>query len=166
MAYHDHGVFKVDQKLLQPGYGVHIQMVGRLVKKEYIGVSEQGLCKQDLYLLRAVKIAHHAVVQLCLYPEAVKEVFGVGLGFPPVHFGKFGLKLARSYTVLVGKILFGIYGILFLHYLIKAFVSEDDGIQDRVVIIFEMILLKDRYTLPGSNGDIAARGIKLSGKDL
>ena len=52
MGYHDDRVLKVDEELLQPGDGVQIQVVGRLVQKQDVRVAEQGLGQKDLYLLR------------------------------------------------------------------------------------------------------------------
>ena len=40
MGYHDNGIFKVNQKLFQPCNGVQIQVVGRLVQKQDVRISE------------------------------------------------------------------------------------------------------------------------------
>ena len=50
MGYHDNGILKVDQKLLQPCDRIQIQMVGRLVEKQDVRVSEQCLRKQNFDL--------------------------------------------------------------------------------------------------------------------
>ena len=53
MGYHDNGVFKVDQEFLQPFDGVQVQMVGRLVQKQDIRISEKRLRQQDFHLFAA-----------------------------------------------------------------------------------------------------------------
>ena len=45
-------VIKANQKFLQPGDGVQIQMVGGLVKEQNVRVAEQRLGEQNLDLLR------------------------------------------------------------------------------------------------------------------
>ena len=50
-------------------------------------------------------------------------------------------QFAGADAVFIGKILFGIDGILFLHNLVKTLISHNDSVQYGVVIIFEMVLL-------------------------
>ena len=50
MGYHDDCVLKVDQELFQPCDRIQIQVVGRLVKKQDVRITEQSLSKQNLYL--------------------------------------------------------------------------------------------------------------------
>ena len=66
-----HGVLKIDQKLLEPGDGGQVQMVGRLVHQQDVGVAEEGLREQDLHLFGAGKLAHHLFMQLRFDAEAV-----------------------------------------------------------------------------------------------
>ena len=54
MGYHNHRVFKIDKEFFEPCNGVQIQMVGRLVEEQDVGVAEQGLREKHLYLLRTV----------------------------------------------------------------------------------------------------------------
>ena len=53
MGDYDHRVFKADQEFLQPGDGVQIQVVGRLIQKQYVRVAEQGFCQEDFDLVVA-----------------------------------------------------------------------------------------------------------------
>ena len=57
-----YGVFKIRQELLKPGYSVQIQVVGGLVHKKYVRVSEKSLCKKHLYLVVTGKLIHLLVV--------------------------------------------------------------------------------------------------------
>ncbi len=50
MGDHDHRVLKVDQELFQPGNGVQVQVVGRLIQKQDVRVAKQGLGQQHLHL--------------------------------------------------------------------------------------------------------------------
>ena len=62
MGYHDDGVLKVDQEVLQPCDCVEVEMVGRLVEQQNVGISEQCLCQQHLHLQITVEIAHHGIM--------------------------------------------------------------------------------------------------------
>ncbi len=48
MGDDDHSIFKIDQKLLKPADGVEVEMVGRLVEQQDIGVAEQRLRQKYL----------------------------------------------------------------------------------------------------------------------
>ena len=52
MGYNDDGIVKVDQEFLKPCDRIEIQVVGRLVEKQDIRVSEKCLCQKDFDLLR------------------------------------------------------------------------------------------------------------------
>jgi hypothetical protein len=39
VAHNQHGMFEVGEILLQPGNGLHIQVIGRLVEQQVIGIS-------------------------------------------------------------------------------------------------------------------------------
>ena len=51
MGYYNDYIFKINQKFFQPGNCIQVQMVGRLVEKQYIWVAEKCLCQQYLDLL-------------------------------------------------------------------------------------------------------------------
>ena len=51
MGYDDDSVFEIDKELLKPLDGVEIQVVGRLVQKKDVRVSEKRLGKENLNLL-------------------------------------------------------------------------------------------------------------------
>ena len=51
MGYNDDGIVKVDQEFFQPFNSRKIQMVGRLIQKKDIRISEKSLCKKNLDLL-------------------------------------------------------------------------------------------------------------------
>ena len=71
MGYNDDSIFKVDQKFFQPCDGIQIQVVGRLVQKQNIRVSEQCLSKQDFDLLGTDQVFHHGIVKLRLDSKTI-----------------------------------------------------------------------------------------------
>ena len=71
MGYNDDSIFKVDQKFFQPCDGIQIQVVGRLVQKQNIRVSEQCLGKKHFDLLCTDQIFHHAVMKISLDSQTI-----------------------------------------------------------------------------------------------
>ena len=71
MGHDDNRILKIDQKLLQPGNGIQIQMVRRLVQKQNIRISKQRLGQKHLNLQRAYQILHQLMVKLRLYAKAI-----------------------------------------------------------------------------------------------
>ena len=141
-------------------------MVGRLVEKQDIGISEKCLGKEDLDLLGTVEVSHLSVVILGSDAETVEQHCGIGLCLVSVHLGEFALKLTRSYSVLIGEVLLHIDGILFLHDVIEALVTHDDGIHYGIIIIFEMVLFENGKTLSGCDDYLTFGSVEFTGKDL
>ena len=105
-------------------------------------------------------------MEVSLDAEAVKERLRIGLGFPAVHLREFAFQFAGADAVLIGEILFGIEGVLFLHDFKKSGIALDDSIQDHLAVVFILVLLQEGETLAGCHGDSAVGGIQLSGQDL
>ena len=154
MGYHDHGVVKIDQEILQPADRFQIQVVGRLVKQENVRITKKCLCQKDFNLLIGRQLAHHHRMCLGRYAKSVQESSSIGFRFPSIHGRKFLLKLSGTDTVLIAEIRFCVDCILFLHDLVKTFISHDNGIQHRIRIILEVILLQERKTLSRCDNNI------------
>ncbi|MCR5738827.1 MAG: ATP-binding cassette domain-containing protein [Lachnospiraceae bacterium] len=149
VGYDDDGIVEIDEEFLKPADRFEIQVVGRLVEKKDIGVSEKCLRKEYLDLLGTVEVSHLCVVILGADAKTVEQHCSIGLRFVSVHFGEFGFKLTGSYSVLIGEVFLHIDGILFLHDVIEALVTHDDGIHYGVIIVFEMVLFENGKTLSG-----------------
>ena len=162
MGYDDDCVLKADQKFLKPCDGVQVQMVGRLVEQEDVRVSEQRLCEEDLDFLRTGQVFQIFIMKVSFDPEPVQQSGGVRFRFPAVHCGELCLQLACLDPVFICEIFLCVDDLLLLHDLIEARISHDDGVQHRIFIVFEMILLKEREALAGSDADITLCGLDLS----
>ena len=71
MADYNDRIFKVNEEVLKPLNGNQIQVVCRLVEKKDIRISEKSLSQKYLYLLGALQLVHHLVVQLCFDSQTV-----------------------------------------------------------------------------------------------
>ena len=165
MGDDDDCIGEVDQELFKPVDGIQIQMVGRLVEEQDIGIAEQGAGKQDLDLLRACELPHQISVQFGLDSQAVEQGLRIGLGLPAVHLGELGLEFAGADSVFIREILFCIEGVFLGADLEQAGIALDDCIQNDLIIIFVVILFQEGEALSLGHGDIAAGGIQLTGQD-
>ena len=77
MRYNDDSVLKVNKELLKPCDGIKIQVVGRLVEEQYIGVTKKSSCKKDLDLLITVKFFHELIMILSFNTKSVKKALCV-----------------------------------------------------------------------------------------
>ena len=162
MGDNDDCILKSDEELLQPLNCAQIQVVGRLVKEQDIRIAEQGLGKQDLDLDRTLKCSHDLMVKLRLYAEAVEQGFRIRLGFPAVHLRELSLELSCFYAVLICEVFLHVEGILLFHDIIEPSVAHDDCVKDLVLIVFEVVLFQEGYTVTRSHSDGAARSVELA----
>ena len=74
--------------------------------------------------------------------------------------------LALTDTVFISEVRFCIDSIFFFHDLIQSCISHHNGIQNRIFVVFEMILLQERKTFTRCDDDLSVRRLKLSGQNL
>ena len=143
MRYNDNGIFEICQKLFKPSDSIQIKVVGRLVKKKDVRISEKCFCKEHLHLFVSSQILHKLVMKFRINSKTVQELCSIGLGFPSVHLCKLRLKVTGTVSVLFTEIFFGIDRLFFLHDVIKLLIPHDNGLNSFKLIILEMVLLKD-----------------------
>ena len=103
-------------------------------------------------------------MQLDRDAEALQELGGVGFGLPAVQLGEFGLEFAGAEAVFLGEVLLFVEGVLLLHDIVEVLVAHDDGVEDGVFVVLELILLEDGHARAGLEEDIAGRRLQLAGE--
>ena len=166
MADNDNGVFKVQQKVLKPVDCGNVKVVCRLVQKKNIRISEKCLSKENLDLLFAGQFTHELIVKFVVNTEGVEKNFSVAFRTPAVHFRKLFFKLAYSYSVLLGEVLFGVKLFLCVHDFNKLCVAHEHGADNIVIVIGIVILLQNGKTLARCDADIALVRFNFAGKDF
>ena len=141
-------------------------MVGRLIQKKNIRITKKCLCKKDFDLLCTGQLAHHIVVKFCLDSKSVQKRCGIRFCFPSVQGCKFCFELARFDTVLICEVFFCVQRLFLFHDLIETGISHDNGVEYRIAVVFEVVLLQERKTLTWCEDDFSAGRFKLPGKDL
>ncbi len=155
---------EVQQEVLQPVDGLDVQVVGRLVQHDNVGVAEEGLSQQYLHLETGVNGGHLVIVKLCTNTKALQQPGGIGFRFPAAHFRKLRFQVGGPEAVLVGKVGLFVDGVLFLHHVVQMLVAHDHGVQNREIIIGVLVLFQNGDPLGGVNGNGTGGGIQLSGE--
>ena len=162
MGDDDDGADIVHQEILQPGDGGDIQMVGGFVEQDDVGLAEQGPGQQDFDLVPVGQAAHRFIKQILGQAEPLQDPARLGFGLPAVQLGEFPFQLGGEDAVLLGKILFGIEGILLLHDLEQAGIALEDGVQNRLIVVGEMILAQHRHPGLGVDGHLTGGRLQIA----
>ena len=67
----DNGIGKADEILFEPGDGLEIQVIGRLIEQQNVRVSEKRLCEQHPHLVAPLQFLHFFGAHLFGYAKAV-----------------------------------------------------------------------------------------------
>ena len=141
MADYDNRIFKVHKEFFQPVDCRNIKVVGRLVKKKNVGISEKSLSKKHLNLLVTVKFTHKTVVEFVVNAKSVEKNFRITFSTPAVHFCKLLFKLADSDTVFLGELFFCVKLFLGIHNFNKLRVAHKHGTYYAVFVEGKVVLL-------------------------
>ena len=166
MADHDDGALKVQQKVLQPVNGGNVQVVGRLVHHQDVGVAKQSLSQKHLHLQPGVHVLHQCLVVLGAHTKALQDAGGVGFRLIPPQLGILGLKVGGLDAVLVGEVLLLVEGVHLLADIIKMEVAHQHRVHHGVGVILVLVLLQHRHTGVWQDGYLAGGGVQFPGEDL
>ena len=89
------------QKVFQPGNGINVQVVGRLVHEDDVRISEQRLSQENFHLFITGQISHLLIEQVFGKSQALNQLRGIGFRFPSVQFCKFGFQLRSQNAVFL-----------------------------------------------------------------
>ena len=140
MRNHDQRPFVSPEELFEPVDRVEVQVVGRLVEQQRLGVAVEGLRQQDSNLLSALQLAHLAVVQRIRDVEPLEQDRGIAFRGVAVLFADDPLELAEAHPVFVGHVGLGVQRIPFGERIPEAMVPHDDRIDDAILVEGELIL--------------------------
>ena len=90
MAHRDDHAGEVQKEILQPVDGFDVQIVGRLVQHDDVGIAEQCLSQQNFHLETGIDGGHLLIVQLRADTQTLQQAGGVGFRFPAAQLGEFG----------------------------------------------------------------------------
>ena len=72
VAHHQYGVLEIAQILLEPGHGLHVEVVGGLVEKKVVGITKKCLGQHDTHFLLTAEFAHQQIVLVLLDAQSAE----------------------------------------------------------------------------------------------
>ena len=72
VTHYQNGMFKIGKIVLQPGYGFHVQVIGRLVQQQVIRIAIQSLRQHDTYFFLVVQLAHQHIMLVFLDAQSAQ----------------------------------------------------------------------------------------------
>ena len=166
MGNDDNGIFEIHQIVFQPAHGFDVEVIGRLVEKKDVGVSEKRLRQQYADLLFRVELAHGGIMKFLRNLQGVEELSRLIFGVIAVHFRKFAFEFGGTDSVLFRKVRIGIQGVLFVHDVHEVFIAEHDGAEHRLFIVHILVLLQNGHTLVFIQRDISLLRFYFARKDF
>ena len=162
VADDENALLKRTQVFFQPLNGVEVEVVGRLVEQQVVGVSEERLGQHYAYLFIITDVGHLRVVRVFLDAQVLQQLCGLALGFPAIHFGKGHLEFGGAVAVFLGHLVLGVEGFALLHVLPEGLVSHEHGVHHAVFVVLEVVLLEHREALARAHFHGALVGFQLA----
>ena len=151
----DHGAVALVQHLLQPADSVDIQVVGRFIEQQNIGVGEQRLRQQHAQLPARRDFAHRAVVLLHRNAYAQQQFAGARFGGVAIHFAILHFQVGDLVAILFAHFRQRIDAVALLLHLPQFVMSHNDGVQHAEFFKRELILTQLTDTFVRIAGDVA-----------
>ena len=132
VTHHQYRMFEIGKIFLQPGYRLHIQVVGRLVEQKIVRVSVQRLSQHDTNFFFTAQFTHQCIVFVFFNAQSAQQHGCVTFGIPSVQLGKFFFQFGYFQSVFVCEIFFCIQFFALLHDVPQHGMSHHDGIHDGI----------------------------------
>ncbi len=136
----DHRALVAVEHIFQPTNRVDIQVVGRLVQQQNIGVGEQGLCQQHTQFPARSNFAHRQLMLFDRNFQTHQQFTGTALGGITVVLGKTGLQFGGLHIVFFGGLWIVVDGITLLHGAPHFCVAHQHHVQHTFVFVGKLVL--------------------------
>ena len=162
VAYHQHGVLEVGKVFFQPGHCFHIEVIGRFVQKEVVGVAVQCLRKHHTHLFLTAQLTHQCIMLVFLDAQTAQQHGCVTLSIPSVQLGKFLFQFGYFQSVFVREVFLGVQYFTLLHNVPQHGVAHHYGVHYRISIPFKVVLAQHRQAFARSQGNRTGRRVQIS----
>ena len=160
----DQRAFVAGEKLLEPVNRVEVQVVGRLVEQQRLGMTEERLRQQHADFLAALQFGHRPFVQRVGDIEPLQEHRGIALRRVAVLFADDALELAEAHAVLVRHLGLRVQGVALCERVPQALVAHDHGVDD-AILVERVLVLAQHAELPRADHRSPLR-LRLAGQQL
>ncbi|MNF74268.1 hypothetical protein D3C84_562960 [compost metagenome] len=162
----DHGAVTRREDVFQPADGVDVQVVGRLVQQQHVGIGEQRLGQQHAQLPARRHFAHRAEVLGQRDAQAEEQLAGARFGGVAVHLGELGLQLGHGHAVFLAHFRQRVDAVALGLHLPQFFVTHDHGVDHVEFFVGELVLAQLAQAGVGIQHHLAAGGLEVAAEDL
>ena len=166
VADDDHRALVAVEHVLQPADRVDVQVVGRLVQQQHVGIREQRLRQQHAQLPARRHFAHRQVVQVDGDFQAQQQLAGARLGGVAVVFGELGLQVGGAHVVVFAGLGVGVDRVALGHGRPHFGVAHHDHVQHPEVLERELVLAQLAQAHARLQRHVARRGFQVAADDL
>lgn len=174
MTYHHHSHRTVDDEILKPAYRGYVEMVGRLVEEQHVGLLKKEFCELDAHAPAARKLACGTIEIAALKSETEKSLLDILLKVGHVdgiEFLAHGGYLLDESHIGVGFIVgaggeFVVQSLDFCLHGVEMGKSLRSLLKDSVVVFGHEMLRKIAHSAVARHRYRPARGIALTGENF
>ncbi len=153
----DHGAVTLVQHLFQPANGVDIEVVGRFVEQENVGISKQRLSQQHTQLPARSNFTHRAVVLFHWNSHAKQQFTSASFRRVTVHFAVFHFQIGHFIAVFFTHFRQSIDAVTLLLHFPQLFMPHDHRIQHSELFKGKLILTQLTNAFVGIEGNVTQR---------
>ena len=162
----DHRAVARVEHVFQPADGVDVEVVGRLVQQQDVGIGEQRLRQQHAQLEARRDRAHRSLVQSDIDAQTQQQFTRARLGGVAVVFGEGRFQIGGAHVVFFGSIGIGVDRIALAHRFPHLIMPHQHHVQHAVVFIGELVLTQFAEALALVQHDFARALLQIATEDL
>jgi hypothetical protein len=102
VADHYQRVAKTPEMLGEPELGLKVEMVGRLVEQQQVGIAEQGTGQRHAHAPAAGKLAARPSLRFVVEAQAVQDRGGTGRRRSRADLVQPGVDVGQAYAIVAG----------------------------------------------------------------
>ena len=166
MRNDDHGRIALVEHVFQPANGVDVEVIGRLVQQQDVGIREQRLCQQDAQLPAGRDTAHRPLMLVDRDTDAQQQFAGACLGSVTIVFREFRFQVGGFHVVVVGRVWIGINCVALGHRGPHFRMAHHDDVQHAHVFERKLILPQFAQTFVDVEHHITGRRLQIAAQNL
>lgn len=163
---HDHRALVVLEQIAEPVDAADVEVVGRLVEQQDVGVVEQHLREQHPQLETAGQAGKRLVVLFDRNAEADEQLGRIGFHRIAARVAEKPFDIVGALLLLLGEFELAVEIFAFLMDLPEVLVAHVDHIENRNVFVIIVVLFQEPHAAVLVDRDRSGGGILLAGENL
>ena len=152
--------------LFEPADGIDVQVVGRLVEQQHVGLREQCLRQQHAQLPARRDFAHRSVVQRRIDAGIGEDRTGARFRIIAAVLGELRFELGGAHVVIVGGLGIRIDRVALLHRAPHLDMTLHHHVEHALVLVAELVLVQLAQAQAGLQHDLAGTRLELAAEDF